>query len=170
MKGKGCMWSIVSNRPKAWSRFLKVPDLEWSLTDFNNWFRFWDGVFAFSLIVEQKWEVKARNGRLTLITKRLHIRRREDVDLPISKWRHTVSATNSGGSGLVSELQKIERRNHGGWVADRRAKQRVGLDENDLYFWDNWKLVQTYFVLLHVSYLNFIEIFIHVVQQIKSII
>ena len=84
----------------------------------------------------------------------------------------TVSATRSGRVRfrLSFGISKIERRNHGGGVADRRAKQRVGLDENDLYFWDNWKLVQTYFVLLHVSYLNFIEIFIHVVQQIKSII
>ena len=122
MEGKGCMWSVVSNRPKAWSRFLKVRDLQWSLIEFKNWFRFWFRVLAFSQIVEQKWEVKARNGRLTLIIKRLHIKRREDVDLPISQWQHTVSTTPNRvgfGVGLVSkgEIMVLE------WQIGERSKE-----------------------------------------------
>ena len=61
----------------------------------------------------------------------------------------TVSATSSGlvRFRLSFGTSKIEGRNHDGGVADRRAKQWVGPDENDLYFWDNWKLVQTLFDL-----------------------
>ena len=59
----------------------------------------------------------------------------------------TVSATSSGRVRfrLSFGISKIEGRNHDGGVADQRAKQWVGLEENDLlYFWDNWKLVQTF--------------------------